>query len=67
MDMNLVRGTNSGAKTILAYFHYCSKGQTPFREDFDWNSPKLPKMAQLDDDQRKIMIRYQDQVVQRGE
>jgi hypothetical protein len=66
LDMPLVRATNSGAKTILAHFHYCCKGQRPFRADFDWNSPKLRKMAHLDAEQSDFMANYRDLVIGKG-
>lgn len=64
--MSLVRATNSGAKTILAHFHYCCKGQQPFGADFDWNAAKIRRMARLDAEQSRFMAGYRDQVIQRG-
>lgn len=66
LDMPLVRATNSGAKTILAHFHYCCKGQKPFGEGFDWNAPKIRKMARLDAEQSRFMASYRDRVIQKG-
>ncbi|KAL9110183.1 MAG: hypothetical protein Q9227_005243 [Pyrenula ochraceoflavens] len=66
LDMPLVRATHSGAKTILAHFHYCCKGQRPFRPDFDWKSAKIRKMAQLDAEQCAFMERFHDQVQQKS-
>lgn len=60
--MPLVRATHSGAKTILAHFHYGCKGQRPFREDFDWKAPQVRKMAQLDTEQSLFMERYKEQL-----
>lgn len=64
--MPLVRATNSGAKTILAHFHYCCKGQQPFRKDFDWNSQKVQRMAHLDSEQSRFMAAYRDRVQEMG-
>ena len=65
--MPLVRATNSGAKTILAHFHYCYKGQQLFSEGFDWASPKVRRMARLDPEQTSFMAQCRDLVVKRGE
>lgn len=64
--MPLVRATNSGAKTILAHFHYCCKGNQPFGERFDWNAPKIRKMARLDAEQSRFMATYRDRVIAQG-
>jgi len=61
-----VRATNSGAKTILAHFHYCCKGQRPFRPEFDWTSAKTRRMARLDVEQGNFMAVYRDRVSSRG-
>ena len=66
MDMPLVRATNSGAKTILAHFHYCCKGQRPFGRDVDWESPKVQRMARLDPEQSAFMSACRDSAVSRG-
>ncbi|KAL1842470.1 hypothetical protein VTJ49DRAFT_5207 [Mycothermus thermophilus] len=66
LDMPLVRATNSGAKTILAHFHYCYKGQKLFSEGFDWNAPRARRMARLDPEQCEFMARCRDVVVQRA-
>ncbi|KAK3320449.1 hypothetical protein B0T19DRAFT_387052 [Cercophora scortea] len=63
LDMPLVRATNSGAKTILAHFHYCFKGQALFTQGFDWNSPKVCRMARLDAAQTSFMGQCRDLVV----
>jgi len=67
LDMPLVRATNSGAKTILAHFHYCYKGQQLFKEGFDWNSPRVRRMARLDAEQISFMAQCRDSVVRKGE
>lgn len=63
LDMPLVRATNSGAKTILAHFHYCYKGQQLFTKGFDWNAPRVRRMARLDPEQTSFMGRCRDVVV----
>lgn len=65
--MQLVRATNSGAKTILAHFHYCYKGQQLFKEGFDWRAPRVRRMARLDDEQTDFMSQCRDYVVRKGE
>jgi hypothetical protein len=64
--MQLVRATNSGAKTILAHFHYCYKGQKLFSKSFDWKAPRVRRMARLDAEQSEFMAHCRDIVVQRG-
>ena len=65
--MPLVRATNSGAKTILAHFHYCCKGNQPFGERFDWSAAKMRRMARLDPEQSRFMASYRDRVIAKGE
>jgi hypothetical protein len=65
--MPLVRATHSGAKTILAHFHYCCKGQQPFHPDFDWATPQIRKMAQLDSEQIMFMEKIKERVNQNGD
>ena len=67
LDMPLVRATNSGAKTILAHFHYCYKGQKLFTEGFNWNSQKVRRMARLDPEQTSFMSQCRDYVVRKSE
>jgi hypothetical protein len=66
LDMPLVRATNSGAKTILAHFHYCYKGQQLFTTGFDWSAPRVRRMARLDPEQSGFMGQCRDVVVQKG-
>jgi len=66
LDMPLVRATNSGAKTILAHFHYCYKGQQLFSKEFDWMSPKVRRMARLDPEQTSFMGQCRDAVVEKA-
>jgi len=66
LDMPLVRATNSGAKTILAHFHYCYKGQSLFAEGFNWNSPRVRRMARLDPEQTTFMSQCRDYVVKKS-
>lgn len=66
LDMPLVRATNSGAKTILAHFHYCYKGQQLFAEGFNWGSPRVRRMARLDAEETDFMASCRDVVVQKA-
>ncbi|KAK5658454.1 hypothetical protein OQA88_1843 [Cercophora sp. LCS_1] len=66
LDMPLVRATNSGAKTILAHFHYCYKGQQLFTKEFDWKAPRVRRMARLDPEQTSFMAQCRDLVVDRA-
>ena len=66
LDMPLVRATNSGAKTILAHFHYCYKGQKLFTQGFDWNAQRVRRMARLDVEQTDFMGQCRDNVVKKG-
>ena len=66
LDMPLVRATNSGAKTILAHFHYCYKGQQLFTPGFDWAAPRVRRMARLDAEQSQFMSQCRDVVVHKG-
>jgi hypothetical protein len=66
LDMPLVRATNSGAKTILAHFHYCYKGQKLFTKGFDWTAPRVRRMARLDAEQSDFMAQCRDVVVEKG-
>ncbi|KAG8157855.1 hypothetical protein KVR01_012127 [Diaporthe batatas] len=50
-DMKLIRGYQSGAKTLVAHFHYVNKGNIPFQPQFDWNSPINKHMADLSEDE----------------
>jgi hypothetical protein len=66
LDMPLVRATNSGAKTILAHFHYCYKGQKLFTPKFDWTAPRVRRMARLDAEQSHFMSQCRDVVVHKA-
>jgi hypothetical protein len=52
-NMGLVRSIHTGAKTILAHFHYTNRGTAPL--EMDWNSAETPrkiaKVAALDEEQ----------------
>ncbi|KAJ4311707.1 hypothetical protein N0V84_010304 [Fusarium piperis] len=62
VEMPIIRAIHSGAKTILAHFHYACKGQRPFSMDHDWNSDEAKRMAHLDDEQIGFLMGYQYQV-----
>ena len=49
--MSLIRGIHSGAKTLLAHFHYVCKGRKPFDPDIDLDSVQIRQMIGLDDTQ----------------
>lgn len=55
--MSLVRGIHAGSKTLLAHFHFISKGQKPF--DIDWGSGQVPiaviRMAKVNEVQAKFL------------
>lgn len=50
----LLKDFHAGAKTLLAHFHYCCKGEKPFQKN--WNEPAEQKSAQLNDEQKAYMI-----------
>jgi hypothetical protein len=50
----------------LAHFHYCYKGQQLFTPGFDWNAPRVRRMARLDVEQTIFMSQCRDVVVKRG-
>lgn len=64
-DMNLIRSSHSGAKTLLAHFHYMCKGNLPFQQDFDWESPSHQRMAQLSTEQLDFIRRYVEEINKR--
>ncbi|KAM0294471.1 hypothetical protein ACHAPM_011210 [Fusarium culmorum] len=51
VEMPVINAIHSGAKTILAYFHYACKGQRPFSPDYDWSKDEDNDMTHLDKDQ----------------
>ncbi|KAK8008034.1 hypothetical protein PG991_010585 [Apiospora marii] len=51
----LLRSLHAGAKTLLAHFHYCCKGEVPFR--LDWSKELSIKSACLDPEQASYMER----------
>ncbi|KAI5455754.1 hypothetical protein BGZ63DRAFT_137383 [Mariannaea sp. PMI_226] len=59
VEMPIIRAIHSGAKTILAYFHYVCKGHRPFSLDHDWSTDEAKNMAQLDDEQIAFLKHYQ--------
>jgi hypothetical protein len=64
--MPLIRGIHSGAKAILAYFHWSCKGNIPFAADFNWNSKKAQSMANIDAEQGSFMVRLGNLARQKG-
>ncbi|KAF4470693.1 Clavaminate synthase [Fusarium albosuccineum] len=58
VEMPVIRAIHSGAKTILAYFHYACKGQRPFSLDHDWSTDEARGMAHLDDEQITFLEQY---------
>ena len=60
--MPLIRGYHSGAKTILAHYHSVCKGQLPFADGFDWNSPIVRKMAALDQEQISFLLQLKSRI-----
>ncbi len=64
--MPIIRAIHSGAKKILAHFHFCCKGQQPFAPESNWDSPGMKQMAQLDDEQIDFLKQYQRLVLQKG-
>jgi hypothetical protein len=64
--MPLLRATHSGAKTLLAHFHYICKGNMPWQVDFDWDSPTVRKMAELDNEQINILKEHATKVGQKS-
>ncbi|KAK0732259.1 hypothetical protein B0H67DRAFT_478582 [Lasiosphaeris hirsuta] len=50
----LLQGFHTGAKTMLAHFHYCNKGGTPFQLDWS-NTPAVVEWANLGSDQIAYM------------
>ncbi|KAK2471861.1 hypothetical protein H9L39_16544 [Fusarium oxysporum f. sp. albedinis] len=51
VEMPIINAIHSGAKTILAYFHYACKGQRPFSLEHNWSKDEAKNMAHLDEDQ----------------
>ncbi|GKU08608.1 unnamed protein product [Fusarium langsethiae] len=51
VEMPVINAIHSGAKTILAYFHYACKGQRPFSLEHEWIKDEAKDMAHLDTDQ----------------
>jgi hypothetical protein len=62
VEMPVINAIHSGAKTILAYFHYACKGQRPFSLDHDWDTGEAKTMAHLDDEQVSFLKKYRDQL-----
>ncbi|KAL6412675.1 hypothetical protein AUP68_03880 [Ilyonectria robusta] len=49
----LLEGFHAGANTLLAHFHYCCKGDTPFK--IDWTKDPYVKSLTLNKEQRDYM------------
>ncbi|KAK0716678.1 hypothetical protein B0T21DRAFT_318606 [Apiosordaria backusii] len=61
----LLEGFHTGAKTLLAHFHYCNKGGAPFQ--LDWSKPHAAvQWADLSDDQVAYMKSLVDTLKQEG-
>ncbi|PMD19482.1 hypothetical protein NA56DRAFT_203203 [Hyaloscypha hepaticicola] len=67
VDMPIIRAILMGSKIILAHFHFCCKGQRPFSPGFDWESPGVKRMAQLDAAQIEFLKRYRVFVIEKAE
>jgi len=63
-NSRLVEEIHNGARTLLAYFHFCNKGNQPFK--MDWSSPTNVAFAQLDSDQVEFMKSTIMQIQKRG-
>lgn len=66
LDMELIRGIHSGAKAILAHFHYSCKGNVPFSPNFDWDSKEAQRMAEINQEQIQFMMRLRVLARQKG-
>ena len=66
VEMPVIRAIHSGAKTILAYFHYACKGQRPFSLGHDWDTDEAKNMADLDDEQITFLKHFQQQIQNNG-
>lgn len=66
VEMPVINAIHSGAKTILAYFHYACKGQRPFSLDHDWDTDEAKNMARLDNEQVGFLKKYQHQIHNNG-
>ncbi len=64
--MAAVRGYLSGAKTLLAHFHFVNKGHIPFEPNFDWTSPVNKRMADLTDEQIRFVQGVADEATRNG-
>lgn len=50
----LLESFHAGAKTLLAHFHHCCKGESPFQKN--WTELAELKSIQLNDEQEAYMI-----------
>jgi hypothetical protein len=53
LNYPLLEGFHTGAKTLLAFFHYICRGSRPF--ELDWNLEENKEIAQLDNEQVNFM------------
>lgn len=60
----LVEELHVGAKTLLAYFHYCNKGSHPFT--LDWAQKNNVKRAELNSEQVDFVRETARQVEKKG-
>ncbi len=51
---------HNGAKVLLAYFHYCNKGNYPFR--MDWTAPDRVNYMELDEEQVNFMRQTSEEI-----
>ena len=55
---------HNGAKVLLAYFHYCNKGNYPFR--MDWTAPDRVNYMELDEEQVNFMRQTSEEISAKG-
>ncbi len=56
----MVESLHNGAKVLLAYFHYCNKGNYPFR--MDWTAPDRVNYMELDEEQVNFMRQTSEEI-----
>lgn len=53
-----------GAKIVLSYFHYACNGSAPLM--IDWTKEESARIAKLDAEEVKYMVRTQTKIRKRG-